>query len=290
MSKVTKTGEANITDQELAEIEAALSEASEATAEEQTEVEAATQQEETTGEPEASAEATAEEAPKKKGGKKRKKTEAKSEQGDVTEAKSEQSDETEVTEASGDETVEAKDDATEEAKPSRLPAGSPKSLVLASKLEGIDNAHEYFAFTMAEAELGDRALKNRQQKFLARVDEMKKKIGEKAVNLIQSVAGKGTLSVYTEIAFKALEAAEDNKMTSKQLVDTYLATQKPNSSGTYEMGTARAQANQMFQLFPELGIATREKNVLTLNPDSVLAARLRHMLDDTGAEEQQEAA
>ena len=43
----------------------------------------------------------------------------------------------------------------------------------------------------------------------------------------------------------------------------------------YTEGTANSQAQQMFQLFPALKIATRIKNILTINPDSTIVAQYK---------------
>jgi hypothetical protein len=98
-----------------------------------------------------------------------------------------------------------------------------------------------------------------------------KKIADKFDNLLLAVAAGKAPSEYTVHCFKALAAA--GTVTQGDLVSTLTATTSNRGSG-YTIGTARSQAGQFMVLADALGIATRTKNTLVLNPDSSLAQAL----------------
>ena len=113
-----------------------------------------------------------------------------------------------------------------------------------------------------------------------------KKIAEKFDNLFLSLAAGKAPSVYTMIAFGALW--EKKSITSTELVKVIANTKKPNGD-VYGEGTARSQAGQLMALFDILKIATRSKQTLTINEDSMIALALADMIG-AGAEEEEEVA
>lgn len=102
---------------------------------------------------------------------------------------------------------------------------------------------------------GDRLIKD--------IPNLPKKVQDKATNLLAVTSnGTGALSQYTKYALDLLQKAEGQTVRTDQLYK-YLAEDRG-----YAEGTARSQAQQMMQLLPYAGIATRSKNVLTLNADA----------------------
>lgn len=103
-----------------------------------------------------------------------------------------------------------------------------------------------------------------------------KKIGEKFDNLFLSIAANRKPSTYTMACFNVL--AEKGTVTSMDLVGALKAstvsTGKTKGTG-YNEGTARSQAGQLMALFDIVGIATRDKQTLTLISDSPIAAKLK---------------
>ena len=96
---------------------------------------------------------------------------------------------------------------------------------------------------------------------LAQIDTLPKKIQDKARNVLSAISGSGTVSTYTKQAVKALTAAENGTMTAKDLKAHLL-------SCGYSDGTAAAQAQQQMVLLSYLGVAARDKSILTLVPAS----------------------
>lgn len=95
-----------------------------------------------------------------------------------------------------------------------------------------------------------------------------KKIAEKFENLFQALSLGKLPSVYVVQAFKLLDSKKT--MSSADLVAHF--------KGSYKQGTAMSQAGQIMNLFDAVKIATRSKNSLTLNADSVLADRMRNAI------------
>lgn len=95
-----------------------------------------------------------------------------------------------------------------------------------------------------------------------------KKIAEKFDNLILSVAAGKSPSKYTMDCFRALQAK--GTITQSELVAA-LRSLNSNRGSVYSEGTARSQVGQFMVLANALGIATRSKNVLVVNPDSAFA-------------------
>lgn len=91
--------------------------------------------------------------------------------------------------------------------------------------------------------------------IVASIATMPKKVADKAENVLDFVAGRRALSGYTRYAIDAL--LEEGKITSTGLV-------KMLEKRDYSPGTARAQAQQMMALLPQIGLASRDKAELTL--------------------------
>lgn len=141
-----------------------------------------------------------------------------------------------------------------------------ESRVLASRLG--EKLGEFLVLEVADAGLDATALKVRQDEILAVVDELAKKVGEKATMLFSYMANGGKLNEVLARAFKVL--ARDGKLTSgnKGNLQTDLL-EKPFSAGT-----SASQSNQIFMLFPALKITTREKGCLMSNPDSLILMKM----------------
>jgi hypothetical protein len=103
-----------------------------------------------------------------------------------------------------------------------------------------------------------------------------KKVNEKFENLLLTVPAGKRPSTYTMDCFAAL-VNKGGTITSTDLVATLKATVKKDGN-CYTEGTARSQAGQIMALFPILEIATRVKQTLTLNEDSLLAFAMKEML------------
>jgi hypothetical protein len=104
-----------------------------------------------------------------------------------------------------------------------------------------------------------------------------KKIAEKFDNIFLALAAGKAPSVYTMACFRYLQA--HGTATQTDLVAALKASKVKNDKiakggDTYNDGTARSQAGQMMVLFDKLGIATRERQTLTLRSDSLLAEKL----------------
>lgn len=121
---------------------------------------------------------------------------------------------------------------------------------------------EYLTLNMADLSLSEAEQASKRDEFLNQLDTKTPiKIQEKVLNLFSHIAGGGNLSNYTEQAIALL--AKDGELTSKTLKDAYLAH-------PYAEGTASSQTTQMMHLLPMVGLASRNGNKLTANPDSVL--------------------
>lgn len=102
-----------------------------------------------------------------------------------------------------------------------------------------------------------------------------KKIADKFDNLFQSIAAGSKPSVYVMACFAVLAAKKT--ITQSDLVVALKATSSKKGAG-YSEGTARSQAGQIMVLFDLVGIATRVKQSLTLNPMSRVANVLKTMM------------
>ena len=116
------------------------------------------------------------------------------------------------------------------------------------------------------------ALKAKQDETLAEVDKLAKKVGEKAVQLFSWMQKGGSLNEVMARGFKVL--ATDGFITSGDKGNVQVEL-----SHKYSIGTTRSQANQLFCLFPALGITKRDgKGKQVLNPDSVIFQHVKATL------------
>lgn len=97
-----------------------------------------------------------------------------------------------------------------------------------------------------------------------------KKIAEKYENLFMSLSVGKQPSTYVVQAFKFLE--QKKTLSSTDIVAML--------KGSYKQGTAQSQAGQIMKLFEVTKIATRTKNSLELNDNSVVATKLREILNN----------
>lgn len=92
---------------------------------------------------------------------------------------------------------------------------------------------------------------------LDNVDGIAKKVGEKAVNALQAAITEKSASRYTQMGLDAFFKAEES-ITCKE-IETAMLDKKVAPS------TARAQSQQMMQLFTMLGIAVRDGKSIKVN-------------------------
>jgi len=129
-----------------------------------------------------------------------------------------------------------------------------------------DKAADYLTFAMSDLDLTEEARAAKRAAFIERMngEEIADKVREKVIILLTGFMKGGTMNEVIKRAFTVLHA--DGKLTSgdKGNLQQNLLT-KP-----YSLGTARSQANQIFMLFPELGITIKEKGQMLPNPDSTI--------------------
>lgn len=94
-----------------------------------------------------------------------------------------------------------------------------------------------------------------------------KKIAEKFENLFAALNAGKQPSVYVTQAFKLLD--EKKTLTGTDITAMFKVS--------YKQGTAQSQSGQIMTLFEAVKIATRQKNTLVLNDNSVVAERLREI-------------
>lgn len=140
------------------------------------------------------------------------------------------------------------------------------SAALVSRLGSVEAVTAHLKISDGDSAVDSKELVKALNERLSGLDDLPKKVGEKAVNLIAHLGGGAKLSCYTEIAIKML--IETGELTSKALFERYVA--RP-----YSEGTSRSQSGQMMQLLPALGLADRTgRGSLTLRKDSVIAKQL----------------
>lgn len=178
----------------------------------------------------------------------------------------------EAADVGGDVDTETPAPAPIEAKPvkvAKAKKAKKEKIAAAPRVNVNDLAPEAFVLTLADA---DADLAANKDAVLAR-RPTQKKVAEKFDNLLVSIAGGRAPSKFTMDCFRVLHTK--GSATSAEFVAALEATaKKHDTSGTYNIGTARSQAGQMMSLFPALKIATREGNKITLNADSVIADAL----------------
>lgn len=143
---------------------------------------------------------------------------------------------------------------------------SKKAEVLKHRLG--EKVSEYLVFDTSDLELDEAALQAKQEQFLTDLDDtLADKVGDKALMLFDWIAkGKGMAELNEVIrrGFNLLLA--DGFLTSGDKGNL----QQDLLKKPYSLGTARSQANQLFCLFPALGITVKEKGRMTINENSVL--------------------
>lgn len=138
---------------------------------------------------------------------------------------------------------------------------------------------EFLVFSLNDATTLDTlALEAKAQEFIDKMndkDAIADKVREKALMLfswMQKGGGADALNEVMRRAFTVLH--ESGELTSGDKGNLQLnLLAKP-----YSIGTARSQANQMFMLFPLLGITVKEKGRMVQNPDSALLPVIKSML------------
>lgn len=145
---------------------------------------------------------------------------------------------------------------------------SKKSEIVTARTAGYELVLEGADAALSEE---DRAAKMKE--FIASIDAMPKKVGEKAVQFlsdIQKYTGAGDIK--NEVIRRAVQLLiKDGELTSgdKGNLQTDLLA-KP-----YSIGTARSQSAQMFALLPALKMTVRDKGRMVANPDSILLMMLK---------------
>lgn len=121
--------------------------------------------------------------------------------------------------------------------------------------------YDLMKLEVSDDHLSEYELRRTVDDRLREIDDLAKKVGEKAINIIHFAAGNSILSSYTKIAMKLLK--EKGEVTRMEIRQAYL-------DFPYKVGTANAQASQMMKLMPALNIANREGTTLIANPESKL--------------------
>lgn len=167
--------------------------------------------------------------------------------------------ETEVTTAA----ASGKSAAPRAARPSRAAGASPFDVVKAAVND--DEALQRVAMLVTadepSAELVDDLAKT--------INNLAKKVGDKASNLLRHKSQPAKLQKYTRLGMDLL--IDKGSVTSADL------TKHLQSSG-YTIGTARSQANQLMSLLPALKIADKSGRTIAIRPDSVIAQQYKAAL------------
>ena len=106
------------------------------------------------------------------------------------------------------------------------------------------------------------------QTMLDNIENLPKKVRDKARNALHAAANGGHASVYTQKAIKMMQSATGGVVTSKDLKAQF-------EQDGYSSGTASAQAQQQMVLLDFLGIAKRNRNELVLNGSSKVLKALQ---------------
>lgn len=119
------------------------------------------------------------------------------------------------------------------------------------------------------------AAETRAEKFIEDMndrDAIADKVKDKAIMLLTWIVSGKDVSALNEVLRRSFEVLfRDGELTSGKNGNL----QSNLLSKPYSMGTAASQANQMFMLFPILGITVREKGRMIANPDSTLVEAMR---------------
>lgn len=157
-------------------------------------------------------------------------------------------------------------------KTTRPPTFAKTSEKIAHKLG--DKMGEFILLELADATLEAEELKAKQAEVLAACDGASQiKVREKMVQLFGWARNGGKLNEVMRRSFVTL--AKDGFLTSGDKGNLHCnLLEKP-----YSVGTARAQSNQIFSLFPILKIVNKtEKGRYELNPESALFALAKQQL------------
>ena len=100
------------------------------------------------------------------------------------------------------------------------------------------------------------------KKMVGLIDDLPKKVQDKARNLLIAATGGANLSNYTRYALSLLAASETGEVKSTDIF-RYLAEDRK-----YSEGTARSQAKQIMTLLPFAGVAERSGSLLKVNTES----------------------
>lgn len=138
-----------------------------------------------------------------------------------------------------------------------------------------EKAGEYLLLETADAALSGEELKKRQEELLKSFDATRQiKVKEKMVQLFGYLSNGGKLNEVMRRAFLVL--LRDDELTSGDKGNLH----KDLLAKPYSVGTARAQAGQIFSLFPLLKIVKKNENGIYMpNPDSVILQQMKAALD-----------
>ena len=136
-------------------------------------------------------------------------------------------------------------------------------------------AGDFLILETKDAELGEVELKARQEELLKEFDGTSQiKVREKMVQLFGYLSG--TNAKLNEVMRRAFTVLlKDGNLISGEKGNLHAdLLAKP-----YSVGTARAQAGQIFSLFPQLKIVTKsDRGVYVANPDSVILQAMKQRL------------
>ena len=138
-----------------------------------------------------------------------------------------------------------------------------------------DKATDFLTFELQDAELTSEALHAKQDAFIARMnhpDAIADKVKDKMSLFLLWLVKGGDLNEVLRRTLTVLHQCGELTSGDKGNLQLNLLT-KP-----YSLGTARSQANQMFQALPELGLAIKDKGRMVPNPNSVLLGMAYAML------------
>jgi hypothetical protein len=114
------------------------------------------------------------------------------------------------------------------------------------------------------------AAERRADQFLADMHDSKAiadKVKDKAIMLLTWIASGKDTSALNEVLLRSFQVL----LTQGELTSGNKGNLQTNLlSKPYSPGTAASQANQIFMLFPILGITVREKGRMVVNPDSAI--------------------
>lgn len=135
---------------------------------------------------------------------------------------------------------------------------------------------DYLIFNNADATTLEQAgLEMKAQEFIDKMndrDAIAGKVQEKAIMFLTWMARGGNLNEVLKRAITVLH--EKDELTSGDKGNLQLnLLEKP-----YSTGTSRSQSNQVFMLFPILGLCVKEKGRMVPNPDSMLLPIAKQML------------